>query len=462
MLTILGIGRGDLASLTMEGFSRIEAGGQVVLQTGHIPLAEELTRRGIAFETLDACYDAAEDFDELQEFAVQYFQRRPDALFCVMGDLSMNTLVRALLQNGPAELVAGYSPSAAALSLCAAELSGSVAQSCSAYDFLESEYSGQGSLVITEVDSPYLAAEVALRLQRYFSGDWTAYVVRGTDKRACAISELCTWPDWDFSCVIVVPEQSLTAREGYTFADFCRILDILLGENGCPWDRAQTHESLRTCLLEECYEVVEAIDEKDSFQLADELGDLLMQVCIHAKIAEKHGEFDALDVSTEISRKMIRRHPNIFGSGDGAESWEELKRREKPWESYAAALSDIPRAMSALLRAAKLHRKADSLHVTPAGAEEAAARIPGEFAALLGAPAEVAERLAGEVLFDLTQVLGARGVDAEAALQQACSRFVEAISRMEALAWAEGADPANMPAEARKMLWQRANCAKSL
>ena len=102
MLTILGIGRGDLASLTMEGFSRIEAGGQVVLQTGHIPLAEELTRRGIAFETLDACYDAAEDFDELQEFAVQYFQRRPDALFCVMGDLSMNTLVRALLQNGPA------------------------------------------------------------------------------------------------------------------------------------------------------------------------------------------------------------------------------------------------------------------------------------------------------------------------------------------------------------------------
>ena len=97
-----------------------------------------------------------------------------------------------------------------------------------------------------------------------------------------------------------------------------------------------------------------------------------------------------------------------------------------------------------------------------AGAEEAAARIPGEFAALLGAPSEVAERLAGDVLFDLTQVLGARGVDAEAALQQACSRFVEAISRMEALAWAEGADPANLPAEARKMLWQRANCAKSL
>ena len=132
-----------------------------------------------------------------------------------------------------------------------------------------------------------------------------------------------------------------------------------------------------------------------------------------------------------------------------------MKRREKPWESYAQALSDIPRAMSALLRAAKLHRKADSLHVTPAGAQEAAARIPGEFAALLDAPAETAERLAGEVLFDLTQVLGARGVDAEAALQRACSRFVESVSRMEALARAEGADLAKLPEEAREMLWQR-------
>lgn len=121
----------------------------------------------------------------------------------------------------------------------------------------------------------------------------------------------------------------MNEREGYTFEDFCRIMDVLLGENGCPWDRAQTHESLRAHLLEECYEVMEAIDRQEPFMLADELGDLLMQIVIHAKIAQKHGTFDPLDVSSEIARKMIRRHPHIFGDAEEAPDWEEQKSRKR-------------------------------------------------------------------------------------------------------------------------------------
>ncbi len=124
-------------------------------------------------------------------------------------------------------------------------------------------------------------------------------------------------------------------KESYTFEELKEIIATLRSENGCPWDRAQTHESMRKCLQDECDEVLEAIDKKDTENLCEELGDILLQVMLHSRIAEETGEFTVEDVIAVLCRKMIRRHPHVFG-GENYETaeaskarWDEIKRQEK-------------------------------------------------------------------------------------------------------------------------------------
>ena len=465
MLTILGIGTGEFSSLTMQGYELLSSSGMaIILQTDRIPLAQELTSRGISFCSLDACYEQAEDFEELQELALEYLQEQPNALLCILGDIYTNTLVRALLSRCEAQLIPGVGFGSEALSLCAAELGEGPALCCSAYDFAQAEYTGSGSLVITEVDSPYLAAEVALKLQRYLSGEAKVLVIQRGKKQWNPLQTLCLRPKWDYSCAIVVPEQPLNEREGYTFEDFCRIMDVLLGENGCPWDRAQTHESLRAHLLEECYEVMEAIDRQEPFMLADELGDLLMQIVIHAKIAQKHGTFDPLDVSSEIARKMIRRHPHIFGDAEEAPDWEEQKKQEKTLNSYAQALADIPNAMSALLRAEKICRKAIEFGFFSNDIQWAEVDLQEALAELRkvqdSADSAAVEKAAGELLLAVIKLLFLLGADGETALNCACERMVARCAEVERLADMQGKSLEELGKNMREMLWQKAKSAK--
>lgn len=436
MLTILGIGTGRLSSLTMQGYELLTSAEEVVLQTDRIPLAQELADRGIAFESLDACYEQAEDFDEMQELALAYLEKRQSALLCVLGDIYTNTLVRALLLRREAKLIPGMGFGGEALSLCAPQLGEGQALCCTAYDFANAEYTGSGSLVVTEVDSPYLASEVALKLQRYLSPEAQVFVIGQGKKESCTVNTLCLRKHWDYSCSIVVPEQPLDKREGYTFEDFCRIMDVLLGEHGCPWDKAQTHQSLRIHLLEEAYEVLEAIDEQDPFALADELGDLLMQIVIHAKIAARHGEFDPMDVSSEISRKMMRRHPHIFADAEQTPDWEQLKRREKSLATCAEALRDIPKAMSALMRAQKIQKRLADFEPEQLGGGLQPEQILKEAERLLGQlqgerDAEKRSRLLGELLLLVCRAAQLLGIDGELALAEACDRLIGRVAEQE-------------------------------
>ena len=135
-------------------------------------------------------------------------------------------------------------------------------------------------------------------------------------------------------------------KDFYSYEDFLEIMRLLRAPGGCPWDREQTHESLKPCLTEECEEVLQAIDNKDDENLCEELGDVLLQVLMHSQIAEEEGRFTIDDVINEISRKMIRRHPHVFGNGHAGTSaevllnWEEIKKAEKA--AKAAKHHEIP------------------------------------------------------------------------------------------------------------------------
>ncbi|MCD8090784.1 MAG: nucleoside triphosphate pyrophosphohydrolase [Clostridiales bacterium] len=147
--------------------------------------------------------------------------------------------------------------------------------------------------------------------------------------------------------------------------EFLKIMDRLLSEDGCPWDRVQTHESLERYLIEECYEVIDAIDKKSSKGLCEELGDVLLQVVFHSKLAEKEGLFSFDDVVKGVSEKMVNRHPHVFADGKAENpdevltNWEEIKKKEKHYKNDKDILESIPRALPALMRAEKLVGKAE-------------------------------------------------------------------------------------------------------
>ena len=226
---------------------------------------------------------------------------------------------------------------------------------------------------------------------------------------------------------LILPPQDPEADLG-SLGAVTRIAERLRGEGGCPWDRAQTHASLRPHLLEEAYEALEALDRGDLETLRDELGDLLFQIAIHAQLAREEGAFDIGDVSRAIGEKLIRRHPHVFAgtSLEGTDllvQWEQIKRAEKA-EAGTSILSGVPRSLPALFAAERLQERAARVKLRPPRVE---------------LPLDVDdEAFLGELLFGLVAEAAERGFDAETALREANERFAAHVARVEARARAAG------------------------
>jgi len=227
------------------------------------------------------------------------------------------------------------------------------------------------------------------------------------------------------------------ANVGEKFARLVEIMEQLRGENGCPWDRKQTHESLRQYLLEETYEVLESIDEGEAAALKEELGDLLLQIVFHAQIASESQRFNMSDVIEAISAKLIRRHPNVFGQAEihtaeeQAINWEKLKREE----GKSSVLDGVPKALSGLLRALRIQQKAAAVGFDWPQAEPVWQKIAEEIEELREvADQESHERLEeefGDLLFSLVNVSRFLGVNPEDALRKTTEKFIRRFQEIE-------------------------------
>lgn len=219
----------------------------------------------------------------------------------------------------------------------------------------------------------------------------------------------------------------------YAMEDFLAIMETLRGDNGCPWDKAQTHESLKQYFLEEAYEVAEAIDTGDPENLCEELGDVLLQVVFHARIAEEAGLFTMEDVIQGISEKMVHRHPHIFGDAlaDTPEAvslnWEELKKREKHQTSQSQVLRAVPKAMPALMRAAKVQAKAG------VSAENEVQALPKTLEAFLSQVSDcgLTEADFGNFLLRMVNISRFFQLNAELALTKATEQFINKFENAE-------------------------------
>ncbi len=254
--------------------------------------------------------------------------------------------------------------------------------------------------------------------------------------------------------------MSLT-QDPSQFSTLVDIIARLRGPDGCPWDKKQNHKSLRDSLLEECYEVLEALDDGDSHRLSVELGDLLMQVVFHAQIAGETGEFELADVIKSITTKLIRRHPHVFGSvnvrsaDEVLVNWEELKKDER--QEDASMLDGVPRAMPSLAYSQEIQGRVARVGFDwqeDAGVIEKLAEEVGEFKE---APTkEQREAEFGDLLFTLANVARRWDIDLESALRQANNRFYRRFAHMEKLCRQRGLDFASLTFDEQNKLWEEA------
>lgn len=243
-------------------------------------------------------------------------------------------------------------------------------------------------------------------------------------------------------------KKSLLEKQSYTVQDLRDIMEILRSDGGCPWDREQTHQSIRNEFLEEAYEAVEGIDRDDAAILKEELGDVLLQVVFHARISEEAGEFNLDDVADGICKKLILRHPHVFAdtsadtSAEVLRNWDEIKKTEKHQTSASDTLRGVSQALPALMRSQKLQKKAAKVGFTFADTAGAMEKAQEEWQELRRALEEgnrdaVCEEL-GDVLFALANVARLEGIDAEEALFRSNDKFLCRFSKMEELSQQEG------------------------
>lgn len=436
MGTITIIGTGWLeGQLTLEGAEALRKADRVLLHTERCGCAAWLELEGIAFESLDALYEAAEDFEEHTRNvcrAVLEAAEGGDIAYCV-ADVRDRSVPPIVAEAGDrARVIAGPPVEGALLALDSGET-----RSIEASDWEDFHLTPREHCLIRELDSRELACEVKLKLMAVYPEETEIWLMNGGESPVrLPLYELDRADRFDhMTCALVPAQRCVTALERYDFEHLNEIMRILCAPDGCPWDRAQTHESLRTCLLEEAYEVIDAVDAGDPDHLYDELGDLLMQVSLNAELARRHGEFDISDVTTAICEKMISRHTHIFG-GDTAESpdavldlWSRNKMAERGQRTYEEALRDVTRALPATLRAAKVLKRMSETGMGDADPAEIAGRCVEGLSSLPKQGEE--EAWLGLRLAELCGIARLLKVDPEIALNGAVNRLIDRFARIE-------------------------------
>lgn len=456
-LTVVTLGPGNPIYLTRQGEKALREAKHLILRTARHKTADWLWEEGVAFRDFDAYYDQFESFDDMHRAMAEalWAEAEKHPVTFAVQDATTDGAVRCLRETKPedAELRVLPGISAADVALAEAGIPGDGWLIVPASDIAQVTPDPAWPLLVTEIDDRILAGEVKLRLSSFYGDEALVMFCPSTAKTArkpvqIQLCDLDRQPSYDHTVCAALAPVGMMERERFGFEDLVRVMARLRGESGCPWDGAQTHQTLRKYLLEEAYEAAGAIDEGDMDHLADELGDVMLQIVFHADIGRVAGEFDITDVTSAICRKMIRRHTHIFGADhcetaeQVSDNWERIKREERQQKTQTEVLRDVPRALPSLTRAAKVQKKAaqvgfdwdSALEALPKVAEEA-----GEVRAEIEAGRSPDEEL-GDLLFACVNVARLAGADPEEALNAATEKFIRRFEAMEKAIVADGKD----------------------
>jgi tetrapyrrole methylase family protein/MazG family protein len=497
-ITILGLGPGSWDDLTIQARAVLASAAQekipVYFRTLVHPTVEPLKAElpDLHIESFDDFYDESDNWEKLYQRitdTVCEVAARQPMIYAVpghplIGELTVQLLLKQARQRGlRTRIVSGLSflePVCAALELDPFNLGAQILDATELAGLRHEEIAGKliptTPLLVVQVYNRRVASAVKIALGECYPDDWPVKLVRaaGVDSDQAVIEmplyELDRNHLANHLCTLYVPPRG--PLDALRVPETLRYITMRLRRepDGCPWDRQQTHQSLVRYVIEETYEVVEALEENDMEALAEELGDLLLQVYLHAEIARQEGVFSIGDVFEHVNAKLIRRHPHVFGevevenAGQVVQNWEAIKKQEKiaagKTVESASVLDGVPPALPALMLAQEYQKRAARTGFEFTSLQEVFDKLSEELRELRAAstPEEQKEEI-GDVLFIMAKIAHTLHIDAEEALRAANRKFKRRFQQMEALIRAEQREFASYTIEEWVQLWKRVKAA---
>ena len=376
-LSIVSIGPGDPQLMNLKTTDTIRQADVLILRTGHHPLASWLEQQKIPYRTMDILYEEAVDFESLSHSIAGFLwktaekaERTVYAVSDMITDHTVDAVFSLKPDNGMITVIPGFSFADYYLPSCRELICNKEITICSASSFISSQYDPSKPILITELNDGITAGEVKNILSGFVHDDETVLFLDGNAfPKSIPLFELDRQENYDHLSAVAAGSFSYKSRSVKTINDLMNIMNVLRSPSGCPWDRKQTHDSLKPFVVEEAWEVVDAISQNDPGHLSEELGDLLFQVVFHASIGESFDEFSLNDVIESICEKMIRRHPHVFckkkkKNNDLSgiqENWDRIKQEETGSKTPAEALLDVSPSLPSLRYAEKILRKLERM-----------------------------------------------------------------------------------------------------
>ena len=444
ILTIAALGPDSGEMLTMGALAAMRQAQTLVLRTARHGVAQMLDDQGISYQTLDPLYEICEDFDELCARAAQALIQKAlscESLCYAVSEPGSDATVRALAGALP-EAICLRVISGVSLADCAAcavlpfGVNTENLRTVTALSTAEMRVQADCPQVITEIDSKYIASDVKLWLSDLFEDEMTVYFLEnaarsGAQAKPIMLCELDRQAHYDHRTAVLVPRVSVYERSRATYEDFVEVIARLRGPGGCPWDRAQTYHTLRQYMIEEACEAAEAMDGDEPLKIADELGDVLLQVVLNSCIGAEHRDFTDRDVTSMAAHKMITRHEHVFGKAKAKDAqavifvWENAKRKERGEQTALERVMDVAPSLPALMRGQKVIRRQWQATGETHSREEALAALRACAAALEAEGAGEAQL--GAALESLCALAHVMDLDAETALKSAITKRIDRL-----------------------------------
>lgn len=455
-ITIIGLGAGDIEQLPLGVYRLLKQADQLFVRTLDHPVIAELEQEGVQFESFDSVYEKHDQFEAVyEEIAAQLAEQAKEhgqVVYAVPGHpMIAEKTVQLLLERAEqqkdltVDIAGGHSFLDDLFSAVGADpIEGF--QFLDGTDLRRNHLNIFQHIVIAQVYDAFVASDIKLTLMEKYPDEYEVTLVtaagsRNEQVKKLPLYELDRQMELSNLTSLYVPPIE---REEDTYREFDvlrEIIAVLRSPEGCPWDRKQTHESLKKYLIEEAYEVLDAIDRQDEEDIAEELGDVLLQVMLHAQIGEDEGMFAIEDVIESISRKMIRRHPHVFGEAkaESAEevvvNWQEIKKQEKGQKEPDLRLDEVEKGLPALMRAHEFQKKAAKAGFDWDEAEGAIEKANEEWQEFLEEVQSGDSRKQldefGDVLFALINVARFYDIHPEEALAKANEKFYRRFSHVE-------------------------------
>lgn len=475
---VIGLGPGSIDALTLGAIKRINSGDKNFLRTEKHPTVEYFKTSNIQYTSFDYIYDSEEDFKGVYENIVEQLiiesNKGETINYFVPGNpfVAEKTVEILLGKELDIEIVSGMSFIEPMIELVQRDpINGLKIVDGATFNSLMVDINVD--MIITQVYNSRILSEVKIILSEIYGDDHKIWFVDSAGiegmeiKQLLSIYELDRIHEISSLTSIYVNKIEENNKKTFDFNDIMGIMKLLRSEDGCPWDLKQTHESLRQCVIEEAYELVDAIDAGDVENIIEELGDVLLQVVFHSQIAYDEGKFNPIEVTTSLANKLIYRHPHIFlaetveNSEEVVYNWDELKYAERRLTSFTDRLKDIS-SLPALMKSYKIQEKAATIGFDWDDITGPLDKIMEEYNEVIeamqqfgGGDVRVEEEI-GDLLFAVVNLSRFMDVNPEVALNKTINKFIYRFEFMEQKSKELGTSLDKMTLEEMDGLWNLA------